>query len=187
MDFASDEKAAKRTARRMLEMSRAINGEFLAELPIRDQAEAGQTVSCYTCHRGLARPPRQLVVILGEEARESGSGAALEKYRTLRSEHESAGRYDFREETLTRLARGFAETGDFEPALEILDGAMEIFPGSPSLHTSKGMVELGRGDFEAARVSFEAALSLDPEFESARRGLAHLESMPERSTPEGGD
>ena len=37
MDFATDEKAAKRTARRMLVMSRGINGDLLADLPTVDE------------------------------------------------------------------------------------------------------------------------------------------------------
>jgi len=55
MDFASDEKATKRTARKMLEMSRIINRELLAELPTAE-GRRPMVASCYTCHRGKAKP-----------------------------------------------------------------------------------------------------------------------------------
>lgn len=55
MDFASDEKATKRTARKMLEMSRVINRELLADLPTAE-GRRHRVASCYTCHRGEAKP-----------------------------------------------------------------------------------------------------------------------------------
>ena len=118
MDFASDEKATKRTARRMLEMAREINGELLADLPVVDEGEDHQVVSCYTCHRGQATPPRSLANVLADVAREYGPEAAIDEYRAMREKHEGAGRYDFREETLSRLSRVHSEAGDFEGAPE---------------------------------------------------------------------
>ena len=55
MDFASDEKPQKRTARKMLEMSRVINRELMEELPIAE-GRRSMVVSCYTCHRGKPKP-----------------------------------------------------------------------------------------------------------------------------------
>jgi tetratricopeptide (TPR) repeat protein len=187
MDFASDEKATKRTARRMLEMSRAINGELLADLPIVDEGESHQVVSCYTCLRGQATPPRNLVDVLADVARESGPDAAIDEYRSLREEHEIAGRYDFREETLSLLSRRYAGAKDFDGALAVLDGAKEFFGDSPSVYSNEGMVKFGAQDPEGARESFEAALALDPEFEPVKRALAQLEAMMERAAAEGGD
>jgi hypothetical protein len=54
-DFASDEKAPKRTARVMLKMVRAINSDHLAG--IGEPVPAGEMkVTCYTCHRGETKP-----------------------------------------------------------------------------------------------------------------------------------
>ncbi|MCZ6726175.1 MAG: c-type cytochrome, partial [Acidobacteria bacterium] len=72
MDFASDEKATKRTARRMLEMARSINGDLLANLPVVEEGQTHQAVSCYTCHRGLAKPPRNIVIELAGTAASEG-------------------------------------------------------------------------------------------------------------------
>ena len=59
MDFASDEKATKRTARKMLEMARVINRELLDELPTAE-GRRHMVVSCYVCHLGKAKPPRNV-------------------------------------------------------------------------------------------------------------------------------
>jgi hypothetical protein len=187
MDFASDEKATKRTARRMLEMSRAINGELLAGLPILDEGEGHQAVSCYTCHRGQATPPRQLIDVLTDVARASGPEAAIDDYRALREEHEIAGRYDFGERTLTGLSQRFAEAREFDKALAVLDGAKEFFGDSASLYTSEGMVRFGAGDLEGSRASLEKALELDPDFAWARTLIARQDAMAESTTAEGDD
>ena len=189
MDFATDEKATKRTARRMLEMSRAINGELMANLPILYEDENHQVVSCYTCHRGQATPPRRLDLVLAEAARATGPQAAIDDYRALREEHEIAGRYDFREESLVGLARMYAGAKDFESAQAVIDGAKDFFGDSPSLYSSEGMVKFSAGDLEGARSSFEKALKLDPQSDSARQALTRLEAMLAKPEPEsaGGD
>ncbi len=53
-DFAAETKPAKAVARKMLQMTTALNKQ-LAE--IGDPAAAGaQKVTCYTCHRGATKP-----------------------------------------------------------------------------------------------------------------------------------
>ena len=53
-DFAADTKPAKAVARKMLQMTMALNKQ-LAE--VGDPAAAGAAkVTCYTCHRGATRP-----------------------------------------------------------------------------------------------------------------------------------
>jgi hypothetical protein len=51
-DFASDARPAKATARVMLKMVAAINTEHLKSLA----RTPAPNVTCYTCHRGAARP-----------------------------------------------------------------------------------------------------------------------------------
>ena len=53
-DFASDDKQAKRTARKMLEMVHRINRD---DFGVTDFAQV--KVTCFTCHRGATKPPRQ--------------------------------------------------------------------------------------------------------------------------------
>jgi hypothetical protein len=54
-DFPGDAVPAKATARKMIALLQAINGDLLTG--IGDPAPAGQPkVTCYTCHRGERRP-----------------------------------------------------------------------------------------------------------------------------------
>jgi hypothetical protein len=53
-DFASDAKPAKAIARRMLQMTSALN-KTLADIGTPPAAGA-QKVTCFTCHRGAVKP-----------------------------------------------------------------------------------------------------------------------------------
>ena len=54
-DFASDARPLKATARKMMLMTRAINGPLLEG--VGTPAEPGSPkVTCYTCHRGAKKP-----------------------------------------------------------------------------------------------------------------------------------
>ena len=55
-NFASDEKRAKRTGRRMLELTLALNAEYFpTHQPAPGESKLGK-ITCYTCHRGAATP-----------------------------------------------------------------------------------------------------------------------------------
>ena len=55
-NFASDEKRAKHTGRRMLQLTLALNAEFFsAHEPAAGESKLGR-VTCYTCHNGTATP-----------------------------------------------------------------------------------------------------------------------------------
>ena len=51
IDFASDAKPEKRTARTMLRMTEEINGKYLSQVHVADVAPDQTHVSCGTCHR----------------------------------------------------------------------------------------------------------------------------------------
>jgi hypothetical protein len=76
-DRASDEKPEKQIARKMIQMTAAINDQFLKDLPETSHGEHAETpaatpaparqppppdapnmsrVNCYTCHRGTSHP-----------------------------------------------------------------------------------------------------------------------------------
>ncbi len=55
-NFASDEKRAKHTARRMLELTMTLNADNFAGYVAQDgQSKLGR-VTCYTCHQGAPTP-----------------------------------------------------------------------------------------------------------------------------------
>src|SRR5215213_7244233 len=54
IDYASDERQTKRTAREMMRMVSRINGELLPAITVRGTPPI--QVQCITCHRGAPRP-----------------------------------------------------------------------------------------------------------------------------------
>jgi hypothetical protein len=57
-NFASDEKVQKRTARWMLEMSRAINAAHFARYERKEGESVLGRITCYTCHQGAPTAPK---------------------------------------------------------------------------------------------------------------------------------
>jgi hypothetical protein len=56
IDFASDAKPQKTTARTMIRMVNEINTKYLANVQDADATQADKTVTCGTCHRGQSMP-----------------------------------------------------------------------------------------------------------------------------------
>jgi photosynthetic reaction center cytochrome c subunit len=55
-NFASDEKSPKRTARRMIEMTRGLNAQFFPKHQVKDGDSVLGRVTCFTCHQGAEEP-----------------------------------------------------------------------------------------------------------------------------------
>jgi hypothetical protein len=55
-NFASDEKAEKLTARRMLEMTKSLNKQFFPDHKPKSGESVLGRVTCYTCHQGERTP-----------------------------------------------------------------------------------------------------------------------------------
>ena len=55
-NFASDDNPKKVTARRMLEMTKAINKQFFPDHKPKSGESVLGRVTCYTCHQGEATP-----------------------------------------------------------------------------------------------------------------------------------
>lgn len=159
-NFASDEKATKRTARVMMSMTREINESLLPRV---DQVEGRPahtlSVSCVTCHRGVAKP-RTLESLLAEVIAQDGAEAAVSRYRELREAHHGQGSYDFGEWTLLRLAEQLARESRSEATIAVLELNAETFPESASTRLMLGRALLAAGDREAARRELELARDL---------------------------
>lgn len=56
LDFASDAKPEKQTARLMIRMTQTIDNEYLAKIDDPDATPADKHVTCGTCHRGHHMP-----------------------------------------------------------------------------------------------------------------------------------
>ena len=55
-NFASDENPKKVTARRMLEMTKAVNQQFFPDYKPKSGESVLGRVTCYTCHQGETTP-----------------------------------------------------------------------------------------------------------------------------------
>jgi tetratricopeptide (TPR) repeat protein len=180
MDFASDDKEDKGTARQMLRMTEAINNDYVQKISGDDQAG---DVTCITCHRGQHEPPRPLDTILIETATKDGVDAATAKYKQLRAESLEAGIYDFRDMTLLNVARRLREEKKPDQARALLESSRDLFPNSTNVAAALGMALFEGGDRAAAKAEFDRALQLDPKNGIAQQGLRRLESAPGQAPP----
>ena len=123
VDFKSDEKASKRTARAMLQMVADINTKVVAAVP----HGAPIIVRCATCHRGIPRPiPLEDSIYKVVAAR--GGAAALTEYDTLRVLYNGRAAFDFGSGTLIRVSERLFAEKRHEDALPLLRRNAELFP-----------------------------------------------------------
>jgi photosynthetic reaction center cytochrome c subunit len=175
MDFDSDDKEAKRTARFMMRMTRDLNANVLAQLA--DRSDPPVPVRCVTCHRGSPLP-RTIDLVLEQAIDTGGVEAAVRRYRELRERTMESGRYDFGETPVNELARRLAATGKTAEALALLRMNAEFHPNSGAIDLQMGDVHRARGEREQAIVRYRMALEKDPNNRQARRRLEELGAAP---------
>ena len=174
VDFASDDKPAKRKARAMLKMTNQINTTLLAQVP--DRAEPRVEVSCTTCHRGLALP-KTLQTTLWEIVNKDGVAAAVERYRKLRAEDTLSGRYDFGQWEINELARRLAEANKGPAAIAILEMNGEFYPKSAEIDFQIGELHRLAGDRAKALERYKLAVQKNANHEAAKSRIAELEKQ----------
>jgi photosynthetic reaction center cytochrome c subunit len=172
VSFASDEKPAKVKARAMLRMVDQLNGSILPQLTAR--ATPRVDVDCVTCHHGLALP-KSLQTTLYEVIDGEGIAAAVARYRSLRQNTITFGRYNFDEWEMNELARRLGEAGKTDAAIAILELNGEFNPKSGAIDVMLGELHRGRGDREKAISSYRAALVKMPDDRLAKQRLEELE------------
>ena len=124
-DFVSDENPTKATARTMLKMVKAINGDHISAV-VPSQGERIE-VGCKTCHRGVPRPG-SIDTLLWKTADSEGVEAAVAQYQEFRERYYGSGGYDFSEGMLNGLGYRFLRDGKVEEALAIFRLNVEQFP-----------------------------------------------------------
>jgi Flp pilus assembly protein TadD len=169
MDFASDQKADKETARKMMRMVNSIN-EQIGQMGLKDPVQ----VRCVTCHHGV-KVPQTLAAVLTKTANEKGADATVESYRKLRERYHGTGAYNFSPAALNEVAGQLAQSKkDFDGAIKLLNLNLEFAPKDSETWTLLGQAQFQKGDKAAATASLEKALQLDPENRHAKQVLERV-------------
>jgi tetratricopeptide (TPR) repeat protein len=181
MDFAADDKQEKKTARLMLRMVTAINGDYISKVltptpPAR--------VECVTCHHGLAEP-RTINSVLLHTITTKDVNTAIAQYRDLRKQYYGTARYDFGETPLNILTEALMakERNKDAAAIEELNLELNAPVTAWSLHLA-GMAHRASGDLEKAKANYQDALQLDPKDTWAKTQLSELAAA-DQNPPKG--
>ena len=174
IDYASDEKRTKLAARQMMRMVQEVNRR-LDSLPGRPTPSV--TVTCATCHRGLARPV-PLATIITEIATSAGADSAIRAYRALRERYYGRDAYDFSESSLNSAAFRTARAGRVEDGFALLRHNESMFPGTAALSIIRGNMYLIQADTASAAAAFREAIRRDPSNDEARGRLRDIGQRP---------
>ncbi len=172
IDFASDEKEEKRTARVMIGMVKTINADYISKVGM-----PGAEVRCVTCHHGQERP-RTLEDALAEPLAGGGAARALARYKELRDKYYGRAVFDFGPDPLAMLGGQLARDKKFADAVLLLQFNAQQFPDSQRTLAILADVQAASGDRSGAVATLEKLLVLDPDNERAKRRLEEL-SQPE--------
>jgi tetratricopeptide (TPR) repeat protein len=168
MDFASDDKRQKQTARLMIALVNDINARLSAA--VRKPPADIVRVQCATCHRGITNPA-QLSDALRQTMLGKGESAAVAQYRELRQGYLNSEAYDFREAVLLDLGRESLATRKPDDALAWLQLNLEFYPKSLPSWVALAQAHIAKRDQDAARSDLQKALALDPGNAEAQRLL----------------
>ena len=170
LDFASDDKEEKKTARLMLEMVGGINRDYLAKLSRTPAVEA----QCVTCHHGLAKP-RTLNSLLAEMLEQKGLDAAVAQYRELRTKYYGGAQYDFGETPLNLLTESLLAQKKTKDAVAIMELSFEAnHPESVWSYHMLAMAHQANGQTDKALADFRKVVELHPEDEWAKQQIVSL-------------
>lgn len=167
LNYASDDKQVKRTARVMLTMVSAINRDYVGKVSASDPVR----VECVTCHRGLQRP-KTLKATLAEAMDKQGIDGAMAVYRDLRSRYYGTGQYDFGETQLNQLTETLLHAKKNAEAAKLMEMSFEEnHPTSVWSYHLLAMSHQANGEKEKARTDFENVLKLHPDDSWAKQQL----------------
>jgi tetratricopeptide (TPR) repeat protein len=171
LDFASDEKPEKETARKMFKMMNSINDQ-LAGMGFKQAPR----VQCVTCHHGVPHPATLADELLRASAK-GGTDAAVAQYRKLRAEHYGSAAYDFSAEGLKDAANQFLQKRqDADAAIAMLKLNLESFGEDVGTWVMLSRAQQQKGDRAAAIASLEKAVSLAPNSQRLKGDLERLKN-----------
>ena len=174
IDFKSDEKDHKKTARVMMRMVDSINTRFLAAIPNRDDPPTN--VTCMTCHRGLSKPATIETVLMNTIAR-AGVDSAIVRYRLLRNDLAS-GKYNFSEQPVSDVAQKLSAQAKYDDAIKLLTMLQEFYPNSANIDFQLAETYIAKGDRDQGIARLRAVLAKNPNDRRARQRLQQLGVQP---------
>ena len=168
INYASDSKESKRTAREMMRMLARINTDLEGVLPGR-----GAQIDCITCHRGATRP-QMLEDTLHNVLRAHGLARTIAVYDSLRARYYGRFAFDFGQRSLNTLATRVADEGDLELAIRIFQFNGEHFPASWDIPYEIGLLLERLDRPQEAIAQYRRVLELLPTHTGA---VARLEQL----------
>ncbi len=172
MNFPSDEKETKRTARAMLRMVDAINQQYITKLG----SQTSNRVECVTCHHGLSKPTT-MNAVLAETLQKKDIAAALALYRDLRNRNYGGGQYDFGETPLNQLTESLLKQKKTKEAAAIMELNVEVnTPPSLWSYNLLAMAHMANKETEKAKADYRKILELNPQDAFAKKKLAELDN-----------
>jgi tetratricopeptide (TPR) repeat protein len=170
MDFAADDKEAKKTARVMLEMVAAINRDYISKVSKTPPIQ----VQCVTCHHGLAEP-RTLNSVLAEAVEQKGIDSAVALFHDLRQKYYGSGQYDFGETSLNQLSEALLAQKKNKEALAIMEINFDSnHPDSLWSYHMLAMAHEANGQIEKAIADYRKVLELHPDDDWAKEQVRSL-------------
>ncbi len=173
IDFPSDAKPEKETAREMMKMMGAINNNFLAKLKKNDNDNVMQ-VKCITCHRGY-HEPIELSALLTETYKKDGLDASMEKYSKLKDEYYGSYAFNFKENSLDQFGKNLLDSGAEKDALTVFQKNAELFPDWAYAYVSLGDANAKLGNKEEAIKDYKKAIEMNPRDRRIQDKLDKLE------------
>ena len=171
IDFASDERPTKRTAREMLRMVARINGELLPAIP--NRGTPAIEVQCITCHRGSPRP-LMLEDTLGTVLARFGPDSAVATYDRLKQRFTGRFAYDFSQRSLNTLADRLIDQKQLPEARRMLELNIQEHPEAWDPVNTLAHVLESLGEKDLAIAQYRRVLELFPTYGPAKRRLEAL-------------
>lgn len=171
IDYASDERQTKRTAREMMRMVSRINDELLPAIPGRGTPPL--TVQCITCHRGAPRP-QMLEDTLATTLTALGPDSAVAVYERLKQRYTGRFAYDFGQRSINTLAQRLIEQHRLLEARQMLELNIREHPEAwdPVYILAQVLETLGEKDLAIAQ--YRRVLTILPTHAGTTRRLEVL-------------
>src|SRR5262249_8392569 len=175
MNFASDDKETKRTARVMLRMVDAINQQYIAKVGTNQPAR----VECVTCHHRLSKPIT-MNALLAETLAKKDLTAAINLYRELREKTLGGGQYDFGETPLNQLTESLLKEQKTKEAAAIMELNVQVnTPPSLWSYSLLAMAHVANKETEKAKADYRKILEMNPQNVFAKKQLDQLNAQKE--------